>query len=828
MKMKAVKNFIAVLTLLLCSTAHAQTTIVTGVFKDSLTQEGEPYATVRVFKEGKKDIPVAMSVADIDGNIRQEVKGKGPFEVELSSMGKLTAKRKVTLNGEPEVDLGVIYTRDDKRMLEEVTVVAHKPLVKMETDKMSYNVENDVDSKSSTVLDMLRKVPMVTVDGQDNITVNGSGNFQVYVDGKPNPMLSKNASMVFKSMPASYVKNIEVITNPGAKYDAEGAGGVLNIITQNTGGGGEQQKMDGVNGNVRVAAANKGVAGGVFVNGQKGKFSFSASASMQEMSSKGVDVNIVREQTGDAGTSVMNYFQSGKYSKSFRMGDISLGYELDSMSTLNASASIMYWRDKNTGTPTTSFTGGIYGTGFSYQNRMEGVQSSTDFSGSVDYQRFLNRARTSSITLTYQLSHTPSKSNNFTLFDQTYSLPIDLTSRYSLNTDKSTDHTFMADYVLPLGKGQTLSSGLKLMSRRSTSDGAYYRDNGNEFVYDPALSMKYKYLNAILAAYAEYSANFGKVGLKGGMRYEYTWQDVSYELGNGQNFKKNYGNLVPTASLSYAFAPTTNLGINYNMRISRPGISFLNPYVDRSQTTSITYGNTHLDVEETHNISLVFNHFSSKWMMNATLKQSFCNDGIEQYSFFDEGILHTTYGNIVRRNQTNLNIFMNWSMTKSTRIIFNGGLTYSDLNSSQLAQSNYGWSANSMIGVQQQLPKKFNASLYLINRTKTYTLQGWTGGFNAFNFMVGKSMLKDKLNISLMTFMGIGHGGNLAFDTYSKGADFTNRQTVRVPVKMIGITATYNFGHMGIKQKQSQKKVESDYIEKENNQNMMGGMGIGM
>ena len=114
--------------------------------------------------------------------------------------------------------------------LASVTVVASKPLVKMETDKMTYNVQQDADAKASTVLDMLRKVPMVTVDGQDNITVNGSSSFKVYVDGKPNPMFSANPSQIFKAMPATMVKNIEVITNPGAKYDAEGTGGVLNIV----------------------------------------------------------------------------------------------------------------------------------------------------------------------------------------------------------------------------------------------------------------------------------------------------------------------------------------------------------------------------------------------------------------------------------------------------------------------------------------------------------------------------------------------------------------------------------------------------------------------
>ena len=99
----------------------------------------------------------------------------------------------------------------------------------MDVDKMTYDVQNDVDSKSNTLLNMLRKVPMVSVDGQDNITVNGKSSFKVYIDGKPNAMFSSNTSQIFKSIPASAVKSIEVITNPGAKYDAEGIGGILNL-----------------------------------------------------------------------------------------------------------------------------------------------------------------------------------------------------------------------------------------------------------------------------------------------------------------------------------------------------------------------------------------------------------------------------------------------------------------------------------------------------------------------------------------------------------------------------------------------------------------------
>jgi hypothetical protein len=157
------------LAVLFSMTAMAQKTTVTGILKDSILNETEPYATVRVYKENQLDKPVAMSVTNGKGEIKQVLSGKGEYVITFNSIGKKEIRRKFTLNGEPSINLGTVFTADDSKVLKGVEVVAQKPLVKMETDKMTYNVQEDVDSKSQTVLDMLRKVPMVTVDGQDNI-----------------------------------------------------------------------------------------------------------------------------------------------------------------------------------------------------------------------------------------------------------------------------------------------------------------------------------------------------------------------------------------------------------------------------------------------------------------------------------------------------------------------------------------------------------------------------------------------------------------------------------------------------------------------------------
>ena len=815
-----------VLVFMVCSlTISAQTTIVKGILADSLTKECEPYATIRVYKAKDKTKVWGMSVTDINGKFSQSVKGKGSYVISFSSMGKKTVNRIVQAGVQDVVDMDTVYISDDAKVLKGVEVVAQKPLVKMETDKLSYRVEDDVDSKSSTVLEMLRKVPMVTVDGQDNITVNGNSSFKVYVDGKPNVMMSSNPSQVFKNLPASAVKSIEVVTNPGAKYDAEGVGGVLNIIMNKSNAGGSTS-MNGFNGTVRGTASLKGFGGSAYISGQQGKFSYSANAMYNNSKINGTEISMDREQYSDAGTAKTHYYQDGTTKIPFTMGNINLGYELDSVSSVSATMSITNYNMKNDGHPSTSMSGGIYGKGFSYSNQMYLENNKTSFNGSIDYQRFFNKERNKSLTMTYLLSLNPSTTDNTTLFDNTATATvIDLTDRYSHNKEKSTEHTFQADYTTPIGKGQTLNVGAKYVVRNNKSDAKYYLKENNDFVINEDASTNYKHTNDILAGYAEYEANVKRFGFKGGLRYEYTWQNVKYLDGNGDDFSKHYGNLVPSANVSYNISQTQNIGLTYNMRISRPGISYLNPYVDRSSPTSLSYGNTDLDVEKAHNIGLVYNLFNNKFMMNVNLHQNFCNNAIEQYSFYDtNNMLNTTYGNVVKRSQTGLSVYANWAMAKSTRLIINGGVSYNDLRSDALDMSNNGWQGNLMVGAQQTLPWDIRMSANFITSTKSYTLQGWSSGFNIVVGSLSKSFLKDKLNISLSAMAGLSDGGSLKFDTYSHGKNFSNMQNIKVPISNLTLNVSFTFGNTKIKAKtQPTRKIDSEFKEQRSQGEVLNG-----
>ena len=814
--------FVIATLLIIAGNMMGQTTTVKGVLTDKSSGESEPFATVRVFNAGKTEKPVAMFLTDEEGHFSHEVKGKGKFDIVFSCIGKEDLKQTIELGEQDMLDMGTLYIMQNENLLKGVEIVAQKPLVKMEVDKMSYNVAEDEDSKSNTVLDMLRKVPMVTVDGQDNISVNGSSSFKVYVDGMPNPMFSSNPSMVFKSMPATAVKSIEVVTNPGAKYDAEGAAGVLNIV-MNRQTPMASQSLNGYNGTIRVGVGTKQMSGGAFLSGQQGKLSYSANV-MTSYNKPGTTTTEMEQMQDNGVQQLMTSTNDVK--TPFTMGSLTLGYQLDPMSNINVTASLNSMSMKSTGTTTTTMGGSPYGNGFSYGSSTDMKNKNTSFSGSVDYQRFLNQEHTQSLALTYQLTYSPTTTEMTSNFDSSFltsQSSFDLTDRYSENKDKTTNHIFQLDYTMPLGTGKTLSLGSKLQLHDATSDAKYYLKD----VYDPSSSSDYEYSNKILAGYGEFAGNWSKLGAKAGLRYEQTWQDVEYHLGNGQDFSTNYSSLVPTASLQYNLSQGSNLGLSYNMRISRPGISYLNPYVDKTNPIALTYGNPDLDVEKAHNVTLVYNVFSSKLMMNLNLHHNFVDNAISQYSFYDaDNLLNTTYGNVVSSHQTGLSGYVNYLITKNTRLFFNGGLNYTDLRSNTLAQSNNGWTANIMGGVQQTLPWKLQLSAFAIASTKNYTLQGWSGGFNLVTASMSKTLLNDKLSLSISGMVGLNKGGKLNIESYNKGTNFTAHNNISVPIYGVTFTASYTFGNTQIMTRQKrQSRIQNDFIEQQSQSEMYNSIG---
>ena len=803
------KKLVVLLTAALLSvSAFAQKTTVKGVVLDSLTRVGEPAAILQFYRLPDLEKAVAFTTTDEEGRFSHSFTLAGDYVMVFDNMGRKVQRRTFTVPADtPEVDLGEILAQDSAEMLKAGTVTAMRTLVKMEVDKMTYNVEDDADSKTSTVLDMLRKVPMVSVDGQDNISVNGSSSFQVYVDGKPNQMLSQNASTIFKMMPASSVKNIEVVTNPGVKYDAEGVGGVLNITTNKDVTGGSSM-ADGFYGTVMGMASTRGGGGGVSGSLQKGKFAMSLNANVMYNSMGNTTTDVERVQDGGF---TMQTHSSSKMTIPIGMLNATASYDIDSLNLVSATLGVMHFGMKQSSGITNTLFAYPGADPFGYNGTTEGVNNRTNLSVGADYQHLWANAPGRSLVFSYQFNGAPSVNNSLNTFDGSTIPGYDLTNRKSDGRTGSTDHTFQADFTTPLGSSLTLSAGAKFISRHNSSDQTDYLWNGSSYVENPMGSLKYDFYNCIGAAYTELNGTFGQFGVKAGVRYEHTWQSYNSSAMSSP-FSVNYGNLVPSASVQWSPTATQNIGLSYNMRTSRPGISYLNPYVDTSDPTARTYGNSDLDTEKGHNISLVYNFYSPLVMVNATLRHSYTGNGIESYSFYDEdNLLNTTYGNIVTSRNTGLNGYVMLNPGKKTRIMLNGGVSYVSLSSEQLNQKNSGWTYNLMAGVQQTLPWDLRLSANFIMAGNRVSLQGWSSGMRAGVLGVTKTFLDDRLSLSLNGILPLMKGLNMSMESYTAGKGFTSSTITQIPMRAITFQISWTFGKQGnYSTKRTRRSIDND------------------
>lgn len=755
-----------ILMLALCAkaqnTQHSYT--ITGVVADSVTHEGEPYATLTIARADSAAKPVKQALTDIKGRFSISSSGMGSYLLMVRSMGRKPMQRAYTVDATTRtIDLGTLLLQDGGNQLETVEVVAYKPLVKADVDKIAYSVEDDPEANTNTVIEMLKKVPMVTVDGQDNIRVNGNSSFKIYVNGKPNNMMTKNPKEVLKSMPASSIKKIEVITNPGPKYDAEGVGGILNIVTEGKG-------PEGYNATFSGRANNSSYGGGLYATVKQGKLTMSVNYNASSNHSPKGYTYSDRSQIGTDGTVTSSTVTDGytKGHSQWQGGDVEASYEIDTLRLITGSFSLSKFTSKrdalNTAFSTVPATGQrLYG----YRSPSHSKENWDDYSASLDYQRSFS-VKDRLLTLSYRLESSPSTSDSRYLYTnreaaddwQTF---IDRMRDQRMDGDENTmEHTFQIDYTTPFAKHHTWEAGVKYILRRNKSDNDRYNlgtDDKDE-TYDSDNSSHYRHHNDILAAYTGYGLTLDKWSARLGLRYEHTLQKVEYLLGRGTNFHKNFDDLVPSARLGYKFSDATNLSLGYKMRINRPGIWYLNPYLDDRIPDAISQGNPNLDTEKSHAVDLQFSSYNSKLTYTLTGTYRFVNNSIESVDRLvndrdieglpnptGKDVIYSSYANIGHIQYAGLMAYANWTPITNTRITLNGSVGYSHMSDGQSLR-NHGWCTNIDASLQQTFAKTwiFNASYYV--QTPQPTLQGKDARYQWYNFSLSKSFMDKRLTLT--------------------------------------------------------------------------------
>jgi len=680
-------------------------------------------------------------------------------------------------------------------------------------------MEEDPESKTNNVLEMLKKVPMVTVDGEENIQVKGSSNFKFYINGKPSNMLSNNPKDVLRSIPANTVKNVEVITEPGARYDAEGVAGIINIVMQS------QSALGGYTVSFSTNASSLGQAGGgTHFSVKYGKVGFTGNLFYMNMCQPESQFSTFRENYKNDVNRFLTQDGSGKNNIDYLMGYGEFSYEVDTFNLVNINFS-----NRGMSVNTNQHIDVVMKNlneqdTYSYKQSTVSKFSQPGITIGGDYQRTFS-LRDRLFTASYKLDSYNNNQSSISQLDPLLNFSRSQNRQFS-DAD-SYEHTFQLDYTTPFAKIHTLETGVKFIKRINKSLSGLSMSFADDYWIDiPSFNDEFRHTQDIWAAYAGHNLRYKKIGVKTGVRYEGTQMNVEYPLNTVQNFKADYSNLVPSATVTYMFRQNQTFRGGYNLRIQRPGITYLNPYVNTTDSNNIRFGNPDLDVVKYHNLNLNYNLFKPKFTMNANLSYSFTNEGITDFAWIDDYISKTSYFNMLKERRWNLSSYLNWTPTSKLRIFGNLSGSYTDLKSNLNSEiKNSGFSGNTFAGVQYSLPRDFVINFNGFNSAPRISLQGQSFSYTYYAMSAAKSFMDKKLNVRLSATNLFTKTLNLSQTT--EADDFYQKMIITQPFRQFGINVSYRFGEMKAQIKKAQRTIRNeDQIQSESSSGAGGSTGV--
>ena len=731
----------------------------------------------------------------IDGNTLDGTYSQMGFSVPL----KLTREMALALDDNIEINDSLLSVFDNIQ-LQEVEVTAQRQLIKQEVDRIGYNVEADADSKTNNVLTMLRKVPMVSVDAQDEIRVNGQTNFKIFRNGHPDPSLSRNAKDILKAMPASSVKRIEVITEPGAKYDAEGTTLILNIVMA------DNSTLKGVSGMASARADHMGAVGGSLnMTTQLDKVVLSVDYGIHHDRGGGQNYeSSMYNRYTESGAELLGNTAFDVDKVTVHFGDVSASWEPDTLNLLSWSLSGFAYNYDGNGINSNLMRDVAGQPLYSYGMGNHNKADSYNFDTRMDYQH-RTHLKGEAITLSYMLSAFRNKNMDNSRYTDLVNMPVPYYGIDQNGKENFNEHTVQLDWTRPLAEKHTIETGGKYIYRLNRSH------NMLDYLgIDDDTDMRYKHVTQVCAAYVSYTFHSGPWDARAGLRYEHSYLRATYPDGQQDAYDAHLNDWVPSASLRYQFDWSNSLKLSYAASINRPGISYLNPAVIESPT-SRSYGNTDLGSVHFHSLSMTYMHVGPKFTFNVTPQFQFSNNGIGAVKWADGLVQVSTYDNTLKTYSTTLSAFVQWMMLQKTNVMFNGSIGYNYYKSKELGLKNDRISGNFFANVTQFLPWKLQLSAFAgLWGGSVNDLYGYMGTVFFHGFSLQRSFLKeDRLTVQLQAIMPFS-GKTMSVKQYLTQGDVTGWTRYEQTTRKFGIQVSYRFGSLKNSVKKSDKTIEND------------------
>jgi outer membrane receptor protein involved in Fe transport len=737
---------------------------VSGTITDAANGKPVSYATVNVINPTTNS-PVNGGVAGDDGKFVLPVPA-GTYRVEVSFIGYTTqVKDGVTVTAGGNLELGTIALAGAAQKLAEVVVTGKKPLIEERVDRTIYNADVDKTTQGGDATDVLKRVPLLSVDLDGNVSLRGSSNIRVLINNKPSTIAASSIADALKQIPADQIQTVEVITSPSAKYDAEGSGGIINIVTkQNNLRGGSLSLNTGVG----LRATNLGLNG----NYSNGKFGVSLGGFGRASYNQPGSFENAQQSIGLTTGQRTSSTQSADTRRNDAFGRYTLGltYDFDKHNSLAGSLAYGIRNGDNYQDNLITRTGsGADPLRVSLLRDVATTNNSNTVDASLNYTHlFETKQRELSILTLFSRNN---QTNNFTnsVFDP--SGPTDRDSRRYVgqlgnnNDSYNEEYTGQLDYQTPTVKDQLLEVGVKDIVRRVSSDYSYFYDASRQ---PPAgsstLNNSFRYRQNVAAGYATYTIGLPKgFTVKPGVRFEYTTISADFTDGQGALTNTNipdYGVLVPGVNLSRKLENGNVVKLSYNRRIQRPSLQFLNPNVQASNPLNVSRGNAELGPEYTNNYEVGYSTtVKQKVNLNVTAFVRNTTNAIQtvRTPLPDElnpnqvqGALLTTYLNSGVENAYGGSLFAG---ANTGKLSLNGSVDayYAVLKNNDAVAAfnskNSGVVINARAFGSYDLGKNYSLQAFGFYRGQQVQLQGSQSGFGIYSLSLQKSFAEKRGSI---------------------------------------------------------------------------------
>ncbi|HRP89732.1 MAG TPA: TonB-dependent receptor [Edaphocola sp.] len=730
--MKSFLGLITAVSISVSAFAQEQNLLVKGMVLDD-RNEAVAFAEVKVWQLNN-ETPIAATVTSESGDFEINVP-EGQYELEIDFFGMNTKKIKLSQkNG--TLDLGKIALKEEKTTsLSGVEIVSERSQMALKIDKRVFNVASDLASQSGTASEVLQNIPSVSVDAEGNVSLRGSQDVRILIDGKVSGFASSADAL--QQLQANMIDRIEVITNASSRYDAQGESGILNIILK-------KDKKHGFNGAATLRGGytpDDGIS--LNANHRSGKFNLYGSASYDYRRVNGRSTTNQRLENTDTAFRYIQGYQHTRKSNNLG-GRIGADYSINENNTLGANVSYRIGRGKNLIDRTyDNYT--LAEDFINKDTRTEWQKEKEDMiEAAVNYEMKLKPKGSTWKTTVSGFIEKDFENSDYKEYSSNNVLDTLTERSNAYNTQKYL--LFQSDLVLPFSETGKVESGVKGQMRDFENEFGYSALKNSDWIGDPKFNDRFKFNEKVYAAYVMGSNTYGKLGVQAGLRAEYSEVFThQYSLPNGN--MRPYFNLFPSLAFSYQQSQQTTYQLSYSRRINRPGQWGLMPFMKFGDNRAMRVGNPDLDPELTDAYEA---GILSNWEKGSLLSSAYyrsTKNKFDRVSYLgSDGVIYSKMYNIFNRNAYGLEFNLNYYPTTWGKI--SSGFNFfresiqGNWEGQDMSYGNFSWSNRTSINVS--LPQQWRVQLSGVYEAPTVSLQGKRLSMYFMDFAMSKNVLKNR------------------------------------------------------------------------------------